>query len=251
MNTVKLSNDTPTALITGSAKRIGAVIARFLHQVGFRVIIHYRHSKEQARLLCDELNALRTNSAILMALNLNEISQIQKKIPLALANENTLDLLVNCASDYFPTTLEETTVDQWQALLNSNLTGPYFLIQACLPYLKKARGNIVNILDINAIKPIANFAIYCAAKAGLAMLTKALAIDLAPHIRVNGVAPGITLWAENDDEVPIAKRDAIIAAIPLQKLVDPIDIAKAVLFLQQTASMTGEIIRVDGGRLLR
>jgi len=250
VNSAKLSNPQPVALVTGSAKRVGAVIARTLHQAGFRVVIHYRHSEQDARALHDELNHIRTDSACLMQADLNDMDGINARVQDALSTWQQLDLLVNCASDYFPTQLGSTTIEQWNTLHNSNVAGPYFMAQACLPWLQSSAGQIINIIDINAQKPTKHFAVYCAAKAGLAMLTKALALDLAPTIRVNGVAPGITIWAEGTHEVPENQRHNVIDQIPLQQLVDPTDIAKTVLFLQQNASITGEVIHIDAGRLL-
>ena len=235
------------ALITGSARRIGAAIAGALHEAGANVVIHYRSSGDAAAALVDKLNAVRSDSALALQADLNDTPHLPDLVERAVAWHGRLDILVNNASSFYPTPPGNITVEQWDDLVGSNLKAPLFLSQAALQELGKARGSIINIVDIHARRPLREHTVYGPAKAGLAMLTLSLAKDLAPEIRVNGVAPGAILWPE--DELGDAAKDAILEQIPLKRTGDPADIAGCVLYLVRDAGyVTGQIIAVDGGR---
>ncbi len=239
--------DNKVALVTGAARRIGAAIARKLHGDGARVAIHYRGSAADAEALAKELNELRTDSAAAFQLNLQSIDDLPGLVANVADWGGGLDILVNNASSFYPTPPGEITVDQWDDLIGSNLKAPLFLAQAAISELKKSRGVIINIVDIHAQQPLRNHAVYGAAKAGLAMLTRSLAKDLAPEIRVNGVSPGAVLWPE--DDMSDATKKSILAQIPLGRAGEPDDIAGCVLYLARDADyVTGQIIAVDGGR---
>ena len=235
------------ALVTGAARRIGAAIAELLHAHGVNVAIHYRGSEDEARELSAKLNKIRNGSAGFFRCDLAESGGPESLVADVVAWSGGLDLLVNNASSFFPTPLGSITESDWADLIDSNLKAPLFLSQAALPFLRQSRGGIVNIVDIHAKKPLRDHAVYVAAKAGLVMLTRSLARDLAPDIRVNAVAPGAIIWPENGmtDEI----REKIIEQIPLGRAGDPSDIANAVLFLWRDATYTtGQIIAIDGGR---
>ena len=238
-----------TALITGGAKRIGAQIARTLHDAGCDIIIHYRSSEHAAINLCKELNIERPNSANCLQADLNETGKLNSVIEQAANFWGRLDLLVNNASSFFPTPVGTITMENWDELLNSNLKAPLFLSQAAVPYLKSNNGSIVNMVDIHAFRPMREHPVYCAAKAGLAMLTQSLAKELGPEIRVNGVAPGAILWPDND--MNNETKNLILERTALKRPGDPEDIAKTILFLARDADyITGQVIPVDGGRSL-
>lgn len=233
-------SNAPVAIITGSAKRLGAEMVRLLHANHYRVVIHYRRSKKEAQALCDACNRTRPHSAVLLPGDLNQFDIYSTLIESAYHTWQRLDVLVNNASEYFSTDISKTTAQQWDALINSNLKAPYFLSQAAAPYLKKTKGCIINISDVNALRPLKNYPVYCAAKAGLNMLTQALAKELAPDIRVNAVAPGPTIYSTQTNQgKTLLKRPAT-----------PGEIAAAVLFLIQHGFITGEILNVDGGKIL-
>ena len=239
--------DNKVALVTGAARRIGAAIARKLHGDGARVAIHYRGSAADAEALAKELNELRTDSAAAFQLDLQSIDDLPGLVANVADWGGGLDILVNNASSFYPTPPGEITVGQWDDLIGSNLKAPLFLAQAAISELRKSRGVIINIVDIHAQRPLRNHVVYGAAKAGLAMLTRSLAKDLAPDIRVNGVSPGAILWPE--DNMNDATRKSILAQIPLHRSGTPDDIANCVLYLARDASyVTGQIIAVDGGR---
>ncbi len=238
------------ALITGAGRRIGAVITRMLHQAGFNVAIHYHQSRNDAQALANELNNIRSNSAILITADLNDIDHHQQMIATIKNTWEQLDLLVNNASKFMPTPIAATTTTQWQELMSTNLQAPFFLSQAALPLLQKSQGAIINITDVHAEKPLKNYSIYSISKAGLTMLTKALAKDLGPDVRVNAVAPGVTLWAENENTLTAAQKQKIINKTALKRIGEPQDIADAVLYLATAKYVTGQIIVVDGGRSL-
>lgn len=237
------------ALVTGSARRIGAEIVRKLHAEGLRVIVHYRSSDKAANALAEELNALRDNSATTIAFDLHNIEQLS-----AFANEITsafgrLDVLVNNASTFYPTPFEDISTSQWEDLLGINLKAPLFLSKALAKELKMRQGNIINIVDIHAQRPLKGYTVYSIAKAGLGMLTKSLARELAPHVRVNGVAPGAILWPEVEAYESLHKE--IIERTALKREGHPRDIAATVWFLVNASDyITGQIISVDGGRTL-
>ena len=235
------------AIITGGARRIGAEIAHTLHTADFDILIHYRNSNEAAQYLCDELNSVRKNSCISVQGELDEFSTYPKIIETAMAQFGRIDALINNASSFYPTPINEATQEQWQELMASNLKAPLFLSQQAIPELEKNHGNIINIIDIYANRPLADHPIYCSAKAGLQMLTKSLARDLNGKIRVNGVAPGAILWPENDTTVD--PQDELLKRVPMNSLGEPADIAKTILFLLLDAPyINGQIIAVDGGR---
>lgn len=235
------------ALITGAAKRIGAVIARTLHDAGASVAIHYHRSAEAADELAAQLNARRAGSAFTVSADVRDIAALERMAKEVLGRTGKLDVLVNNASNFYPTPLGTVTPEQWHDLVGSNLKAPLFLSQAVLPALKAARGCIVNIVDVHSQRPLRDHPVYGAAKAGLAMLTRSLAKDLGPHVRVNGVSPGAILWP--DEGMSEALRAAIIKQTALKRSGDPEDIANTVLFLVRDAPyITGQIIAVDGGR---
>lgn len=244
-----LSLENKVALITGSARRIGATIVRALHAAGADVVIHYRGSNDEARQLAAELNAQRPDSAATFAADLTRLAGIEQLAREASTWRPRLDILVNNASSFYPTPVGTITEQQWDDLVGTNLKAPMFLSQAVLPMLRDSRGVIINIVDIHAQRPLRDHPVYGSAKAGLVMLTRSLAKDLAPDIRVNGVAPGAILWPE--DGMSDETKDAILDQVPLGKPGSPEDIAGAVLFLARDATyVTGQIVAVDGGRSL-
>ena len=238
-----------TALVTGAAQRIGSEISRVLHAAGFDIALHYRHSRAPATVLSEELNSIRPGSCCLFQADLAIIDDIHR-LGEALALEyDALDLLVNNASGFEATPIASSTPAEFDAMIDSNLKGPYFLIQSLLPLLLQARGSIVNLLDVHVQQPLPDFNAYCAAKAGLASLTRSLAVELGPQVRVNGVAPGAILWPEGEDAYDSETRRRTVASTPLQRMGEPGDIARAVRFLACDAPfVTGQIIAVDGGR---
>lgn len=233
-------------LVTGAARRIGAAIARQLHAVGWNVVLHYRASGSEARSLEHELNRLRPDSAQTLRANLLDLRALDKLAAQAHERWNRLDALVNNASSYYATPLESLNEEQFDDLVGSNLKAPLFLIQVCVKRMKS--GAIVNVTDIHAQTPMKNHVAYCAAKAGLASVTESLARELAPRVRVNAVAPGHVLWAENSG-MSNAQREAEIARVPLGRLGRPEEIASAAAFLLSPAAayITGVTLPVDGG----
>ena len=235
------------ALITGAGKRIGAAIARALHDAGANVAIHYFSSSADADRLADELNEIRASSALALQADLRSVTAIQGLVEAMVETTGRLDLLVNNASTFYPTPLGSITEEQWNDLIGANLKAPLFLSQAALPYLRQAHGCIVNIVDVHSQRPLRHHVVYGPAKAGLAMLTRSLAKDLGPDIRVNGVSPGAILWPE--DGLPDKVQQSIIREIALRRVGAPEDIAGAVLYLARDATyVTGQILAVDGGR---
>jgi pteridine reductase len=235
------------ALITGAARRIGAAIARTLHAQGANVAIHYRGSAEEAADLTDELNSQRADSATSYAADLTDMAGLNTLVEDVVAWRSRLDILVNNASSFYPTPVGEITEDQWDDLIGTNLKAPLFLSQAAVPSLREARGVIINIVDVHSQRPLRDHTVYGPSKAGLAMLTRSLAKDLAPEVRVNGVSPGAILWPENG--MSGATKDAILEQVPLGRPGTPDDVANAVLFLAKEADyVTGQIIAIDGGR---
>ncbi len=237
-----------TVLVTGAAKRIGSAIAREVHAAGANVMLHYRSAAAEAESLVAEFNALRPDSAACLAADLLDIDALPPLVLKTVARFGRLDALVNNASSFFATPLGEIDLSAWDILIGSNLKAPLFLTQAAAPYLRAAHGAVVNITDIHAERPLAGYPLYCAAKAGLLGLTRALAIEMAPSVRVNAVAPGPILWPD-DDAFDHAARDQIVAHTLLRREGSPQDIARAVRFLLDDASyVTGQVINVDGGR---
>ena len=237
-------------LITGGAKRIGAYCVRYLHAQGCNIVLHYRSSAEAAKALADELNMQRPDSVRLYQADLHDIKELQALADVAKRAWGGLDVLINNASAFYATDMAEVTEVQWDDLLGSNLKSPFFLIQALVPILEIKKGCVVNIVDIHAERGLKGFPVYSIAKAGLAALTKILAKELAPQIRVNAVAPGAILWPEQD-EMDTQKKQEIQAKVALQRTGCPEDIAKAIGFLINDAEyITGQVITVDGGRTL-
>jgi len=235
------------ALITGGAKRLGNATARALHTEGANVVIHFRHSQDAAELLVAELNAQRRDSARAIQANLLATDQLSALIDRCIANFGQLDILINNASSFYPTAVGSITETQWDDLIGSNLKAPLFLAQAAAPHLRTTRGLIINMVDIHALRPLSGYTVYSVAKAGLGMLTKSLARELGPEIRVNGVAPGPVLWPEQPMETDLQAE--IISKTALSRQGSPTDIAKAVLFFAKDADyVTGQILAVDGGR---
>ncbi|MDH5485322.1 MAG: pteridine reductase [Gammaproteobacteria bacterium] len=238
-----------TVLISGAAKRIGAEISRQLHASGMNIVIHYRASADEANALCNELNALRADSAITLQADLLKLADIDSLVKRAADYWGGLDALVNNASTFYPTPVGEITEAHWDDLMGSNLKAPLFLSQAATPYLRKSQGSIVNIVDIHAYRPMKLHPVYCSAKAGLAMLTQSLARELGPEVRVNGVAPGAILWPES--ELDAETQTFILERTALKRQGEPHDIAAAVRFLISEANyITGQVIPVCGGRSL-
>jgi pteridine reductase len=234
-------------LITGAARRIGAAIATRLHNSGADIAVHYRGSADAAAELVRKLNAQRPGSAAPFEADLVDIASLPDLVDEITTWRGRLDVLVNNASRFYPTPPGEITEAHWDDLIGSNLKAPLFLSQAALPELRKSGGTIINIVDIHAQRPLRNHTIYGSAKAGLAMLTRSLAKDLAPDVRVNGVSPGAILWPE--DDMGDATKDAILEQVPLARAGDPDDVAGCVLYLARDATyVTGQIIAVDGGR---
>jgi len=235
------------ALVTGAARRIGATIASALHREGANVVIHFRGSGGDATALVDALNAQRTDSAMAVQADLSDIGSLPALLERIIEWRGRLDVLVNNASSFYPTPIGQISEEQWDDLIGSNLKAPLFLAQVAMPELRRAQGVIVNIVDIHGQRPLRNHAVYGSAKAGLAMLTRSLAKDLAPDIRVNGVAPGAILWPE--DDMSDKTKKTILGQIPLERAGDPDDVAACVLYLICDADyVTGQIITVDGGR---
>ena len=239
----------PVALITGSARRIGAVIARTLHGAGYDLALHCRNSRGELDALAAELETTRPGSTLVLQADLAEFDRLPELIAQAVGHFGRLDALVNNASGFEPTPIGSTTPAQWDALFASNARAPFFLAQAAAPHLQASGGSIVNLVDIYAERPLAQHTVYCMAKAALAMLTRSLARELGPAVRVNGVAPGPVLWPEAG--APYADRDALVESTALKRTGEPADVAAAVLWLLRDARYTtGEIVRVDGGRAL-
>lgn len=237
-----------TVLVTGGARRIGAAICRRLHAAGANVLVHYRSSALEARALHEELNARRADSAALAQTDLLKAAAATQLVQAALERFGRLDVLVNNASSFYPTAIGEITEQAWEDIVGTNLKAPLFLAQAAAAELRKNRGTIVNIVDIHAALPMRNHAVYTAAKGGLAALTRALARDLGPEVRVNGVAPGTILWPENETWRDEVARQRIISQTVLKRIGEPEDIAGAVEFLIAAPYITGQILAVDGGR---
>lgn len=239
----------PVILVTGGARRVGAAIVRRLHDAGARVAIHHRRSPDAAEAMAQSLNALRPGSATVVAGDLADVESCQRIINGVLDVFGRLDGLVNNASSFFPTPIGAIDEQAWNDLLGSNLKGPLFLSQAAAPALRTRRGAIVNITDIHGERPLAGYPVYCAAKAGLLGLTRALALELAPDVRVNAVAPGPILWPEGELEFSTEERDRIISHTLLKTPGNPDDIALTVKFLlMDSPYITGQVINVDGGR---
>ena len=250
---MSLATNSPVVLVTGAARRVGAEIARALHAAGARVAIHYRSSAPAAAALAAELNEARPDgageSAAVFAADLLDIAALPRLVESVVQRFGRLDALVNNASSFFATKVGALDAAAWDDLIGSNLKAPLFLAQAAAAHLEASGGCIVNITDIHAERPLKGYPLYCAAKAGLLGLTRALALELGPRVRVNAVAPGAIEWPQGKNDFPPAERTAIIAHTLLQRVGSPADIARTVKFLVFDALyVTGQVINVDGGR---
>ena len=240
----------PVALITGSARRIGAAIASHLHQAGYRVIIHYHHSADEAHALAQTLNQQRADSAHTLTADLCAQDAASLLIANTIDWAGKLNLLVNNASVFIRTNLNAPDYADWDLMFNTNVKAPFALSQAAFPHLAALRGAIINITDAHADIPLKEYAVYCQTKAALTMQTKALAREFAPNVRVNAVAPGAIIWPEGDNTLSTESQQKIIAKTPLQRHGDPLFIAQAVLALAENPFITGQSLTVDGGRSL-
>jgi pteridine reductase len=236
-------------LITGAARRIGAAIARGLHAAGGNVVLHCHRSRAEAERLAAELNDARPHSCAIVQADLLDVAHFGVLVDEATQAFGRLDALVNNASSFYPTPFGAITPGEWEDLIGSNLRAPLFLSQAAAPRLRESRGAIVNLVDIHAERPLKDFVVYSIAKTGLAGLTRALALEMGPEVRVNGVAPGAILWPDGDEHFAPSERSRILAQTPLQRIGSPEDVAGAVKYLLFDAPfVTGQILAVDGGR---
>jgi pteridine reductase len=234
-------------LVTGAARRLGAVIARHLHVAGASVVVHHHRSTEQAAALVAECNRLRAGSALAVAADLTDLAALPRLVAATLERFGRLDVLVNNASSFYATPVGSITTAQFDDLIGTNLRAPLFLSQAAAPALRETRGLILNIVDIHGQRPLKAHPVYSAAKAGLVMLTRSLARELGPEIRVNGIAPGPVLWPEHGMDADLQRE--IVGKTALRRAGSPEDVARAALFFASEAPyVTGQILAVDGGR---
>lgn len=236
-------------LITGAAKRIGKEMALSFFKKGWDIVIHFNTSKDEAESLADQMNAERFNSAMVVQANLDNTNEVEKLVAKIQSNNISIDALINNASTFYPTPIGTFSEENWDALMGSNLKAPLFLIQSFQKQLKKNKGFIINITDINVDKALVNHSIYLAAKSGLQTLTKALAKELAPHIRVNAIAPGAILEPPNT-EWTSEQKNKIIDAVPLKRMGSEKDIVDAAIYLSEAEYVTGQILNIDGGKSL-
>lgn len=240
----------PVALVTGAARRIGAAIARYLHEQGYDLVVHYRYSSDEARALCDTLNSRRPGSATAIQADLTQVADCTRLVDAAVAWRGQLDALVNNASSFFRTPIDGVDEAQWHALVDGNLKATLFCSQRAAPHLRTRAGAIVNLCDVHTERPLPGFSVYTAAKAGMVSLTRSLALELAPQVRVNAVSPGSLDWPE-DKTFSADQQARIEAAIPLRRIGSGDDIARAVHFLIAGNSyITGHVLAVDGGASL-
>ena len=240
---------TPVALVTGSARRIGAAIARALHAAGYDLALHYRSSSDDVDALAAELERARPGSTVRLQADLAGFDRLPELVARTVGRFGRLDALVNNASGFFPTPVGEATPAQWDALFATNARAPLFLAQAAAPHLARTGGAIVNLTDLYGERPLAGHSIYCMAKAALLMATKSLALELGPEVRVNAVSPGAILWPEDGGDD--AARRAMLQRTPLARTGTPEEVAEAVRWLLQDATYcTGQVIHLDGGRRL-
>jgi len=246
-----MPNTPKVALITGAARRIGAEIAETLHAAGMNVVLHYHRSEAEAKTLCARFNQQRAHSAVLVQADLADLSGLESVIQKTVQEWGRLDVLINNASRFDKTKVGEVTQTLWQDLLNTNLAAPFFLSQAAAKHLAKFQGCIVNIADVHGERPMRDYAVYCMTKAGIVMLTKALAKELGPTIRVNAVAPGTVVPPEGENTLSEERAKKILSRTVLHRYGSAADVAKAVKFLIFEADfITGQVVSVDGGRLL-
>ncbi len=234
-------------LITGGAKRIGATTARHLHEKGFNIILHYNTSEAEAKTMEEELNKIRKNSCSIIKANFNSDTSIDELVVKVNEITNTLDVLVNNASSFYPTPLDKASLIEWRDLTDTNATTPLFLTQALLHHLKKTKGCVINISDSLVKNGIKDYSLYSAAKSALEGITKSLAKELAPEVRVNGIAPGAILWPD-DKDLSDQEKESILKRVAIGRTGKPEDIASSIFFLTQSKYITGQIINVDGGR---
>lgn len=244
-----MNNARPVALVTGSARRIGAAIARTLHAAGYDLALHCRQSRGEAEALATELESARPGSTFVQQADLADFDRLPELIAHTIGRYGRLDALVNNASGFAPTPIGTATPAQWDGLFASNARAPFFLAQAAAPHLAAARGAIVNLTDIHGERPLRGHTVYCMAKAALLMMTKALALELGPDVRVNAVSPGAILWPDGDADD--SRQKALLARTPLGRMGTPEEVAEAVRWLLQDARYcTGQVLHLDGGRLL-
>ena len=245
-----MSADRPVVLITGAARRVGAVIARRLHAAGYDLALHHRHAAAEATTLAAELQAQRADSVLLLQAELAEFDRLPELVAKTVGRYGRLDALVNNASAFYPTPVGGVTPAQWDELFASNARAPFVLAQAAAPHLAASGGAIVNLVDIYAERPLAKHPVYCMAKAALLMMTQSLAVELGPAVRVNAVAPGAVMWPEAGKTY--TDQQKLIEATALKRAGAPDDVAEAVRWLLEDARYcTGQVIRVDGGRTLQ
>lgn len=246
------TQESPVALVTGAARRVGAAIATHLQCAGFRVVVHYHRSKEEAHALVDKLNSLRKDSAIALGADICVKKESVQLVSSAFLWGRRLDLLVNNAA-VFIRTMAESPLDEvaWSRLFKTNVQAPFWLSHTAYSHLAEHQGAIVNITDIHAHKPLKEYSVYCQSKAALAMQTKSLAREFAPNVRVNAVAPGAIAWPEQDNVLSAEQQQHILERTPLRQHGDPVFVAEAVLSLAQNRFITGQTLCVDGGRSLR
>lgn len=246
-----MSKNSKVALITGASRRLGAEIAKLLHAADFNIVVHYNHSEADAKQLCDFFNQQRHASAVMLKAELSDLTQLEPLIKDSVKQWGRLDVLVNNASRFYKTPVSSANETEWDDLMNSNLKAPFFLSKHAFVHLQKSHGCIVNLTDIHAEKPLEDYSIYCMSKAGLMMMTKSLAKEFGPEVRVNAVSPGAMIWPEGSNELSETAKQKIINRIALKRHGEAGDIAKAVLyFVQQADYVTGQILAVDGGRSL-
>ena len=236
-------------LITGAAKRIGKEMALSFFNKGWDIVIHYNSSKEEAEALADQMNSERNNSAMLVQANLDNANEVEMLVEKILSKNGSIDALINNASTFYPTPIGTFSEENWNALMGSNLKAPLFLIQSFYKELEKNKGFIINVTDINVDRALVNHSIYLAAKSGLQTLTKSLAKELAPNIRVNAIAPGAILEPPNTDWTAEQKNN-IINAVPLERMGTEKDIVDAAIYLSEAEYVTGQILNIDGGKSL-
>ena len=236
-----------TVLITGGARRLGAHVARAVHAAGANLVIHCHHSRTEAERLAAELELVRAASTAVLSADLLDVAQLPPLVRASCERFGTLDVLINNASTFYPTPLGSIEPKQWDDLMGTNLRAPTFLAQAAAPALRRARGLLLNMVDIHGIRPLREHTVYSTAKAGLIMLTRSLARELAPDVRVNAIAPGPVLWPEAG--IDQDRKEKILEQTPMQHAGSPDDIARAVLFFASDAPfITGQVLAVDGGR---
>lgn len=235
-------------LVTGAARRIGAAIVKLLHKNNYNIVLHCNHSQSAADKLAAELNHVRANSVCVISQDLHDISQIENLVKKAVNCWGKLDVVVNNASNFFSTPFGKITLQQWEELQRVNVQAPFFLCQAAQSYLQYTKGCIVNIADIHGSIPMKDHSVYCIAKAGLIMMTKSLAKEMAPVVRVNAVAPGAMLWPEGENTLSDELKEKIKEKTYLKCTGEPQDIAQAVLYFLQAPYVTGQILAVDAGR---